>query len=629
MSAIFGIINKKQEYADSSLVGKMLEALNHRAPDGSQIVVDKNMGMGNCRLNVYPQQIYEKQPLKIGQFTITADTRIDNRQELARHFNIDNDMLSVTPDSTLILMAYQEWEDMCINHLEGEFAFAIWDEKSEKLFAATDHIGFRPLYYYDTPDAFIFCSEIKGITAIKATPNYFNEEYLIEYFYKHGNFQQTFNKEILVLYGGNVMIMKDGKLSIKKYWTLEPANRYHFTKNEEWYECLKELMYKAVEKRLNYDVPIGLTLSGGLDSGSIACILSELLMKKNKPLYTFSSVLPNDYNGTEKDEREYIEIIGKHCPNIIQTYESGPGLNSFTNLEESFNRYESFPSSTSYMDIALLKAAQKKDVKILFSGFGGDYWVSWSGNSVIYELIKRGNLQTAFKLIKQFMKNDNKSFTQVFREMYASRTSLYKTARSIIKGNNNDKESEVNLLNEKFIEKYVFFRKEQELNETVVMRKLTNNGSISQMSNIILTMNETMGMTSALPLFDKNIFELLNELPIHLFVNGGWKRALIRNAMKDVNPSEINERKNKLPFSPECIKRAYDCKEHIQNLINDPDSLFILDKYIDKNKMIHYMEKMSLAYSSTNTSIIPLRILQAGIVTEIILYLKDNNYIFN
>jgi len=526
-------------------------------------------------------------------------------------------------------MAYQEWEDMCINHLEGEFAFAIWDEKSEKLFAATDHIGFRPLYYYDTPDAFIFCSEIKGITAIKATPNYFNEEYLIEYFYKHGNFQQTFNKEILALYGGNVMIMKDGKLSIKKYWKLEPANRYHFTKNEEWYECLKELMYKAVEKRLNYDVPIGLTLSGGLDSGSIACILSELLMKKNKPLYTFSSVLSNDYNGTEKDEREYIEIIGKHCPNIIQTYESGSGLNSFTNLKESFNLYESFPSSTSYMEIALLKAAQKKDVKILFSGFGGDYWVSWSGNSVIYELIRQGNLQTAFKLIKQFMKNDNKSFTQVFREMYASRTSLYKAARSIIKGNNNDKESEVNILKEKFIEKYDFFRKEQELNETVLMRKLTNNGSISQVSNIILTMSETMGMTSALPLFDKNIFELLNELPIHLFVNGGWKRALIRNAMKDVNPSEINERKNKLPFSPEYNKRAYDCKEHIQNLINDPDSLFILDQYIDKNKMIHYMEKMSLTCSFTNTSLIPLRILRAGIVTEIILHLKDNNYIFN
>ena len=101
MSAIFGIINKKQKCVDSSLVDKMLEALKHRATDGCQIVVDKNMGMGNCRLNVYPRQIYEKQPLKIGQFTITSDARIDNRQKRPKQMS-ETELNSVTDNPIVI-----------------------------------------------------------------------------------------------------------------------------------------------------------------------------------------------------------------------------------------------------------------------------------------------------------------------------------------------------------------------------------------------------------------------------------------------------------------------------------------------------------------------------------------------
>lgn len=614
MSAIFGIINKKQKCVDSHLVGSMLEALKHRATDGSQIVVDNNMGMGNCRLNIYPQQIYEKQPLKIGQFTITSDARIDNRQELARHFNIDNNLLNVTPDSTLILMAYQEWEDMCINHLEGEFAFAIWDEKAEKLFAATDQIGFRPLYYYNTPDAFIFCSEIKGITAIKTTPNFFNEESLIEYFYREGDWQQTFNKEILSLCGGNSLIMKEGKLSIRKYWKLEPANRYHFTKDEEWYECFKDLIYKAIEKRLNYDLPVGLTLSGGLDSGCIACVLSELLMKKNKPLYTFSSVLPSNHDTKEKDERKYIELIDKHCPNIIQTYECAPGIGIFSNLEKSFNLFESFPSSSFYMDIKLLEAAKKKGVKMLYTGFGGDFFVSWKGDSVIYELIKQGDYQSAFMLIRKFMKNDNKSFLEIFREMYASHTDVYQRLRSVIR--NDLDELKRNSM-----------RRDTNLKYSGLISNLVNEGFVAFYLNRIYNFNESQGIESEMPLFDKNIYEFLIEMPIQLFVKDGIKRNLIRRTMQGILPEEILLRKDKMPFLPGYVQRTYHDIDKLKVLCTSEKYQFVFKKYVNRDVFNFCINNISTTNISHNNE--ALKAARIGVVTYLLGYMDAINYIHN
>lgn len=615
MSAIFGIINKKQKCVDKSLVDKMLETLKHRATDGSQMIVNKNMGMGNCRLNVYPQQIYEKQPLKIGQFTITSDARIDNRQELAKHFNIDNNQLNVTPDSTLILMAYQEWEDKCINYLEGEFAFAIWDEKAEKLFAATDQIGFRPLYYYDTPDAFIFCSEIKGITAIKTTPNFFNEESLIEYFYREGDWQQTFNKEILSLCGGNSLIIKEGKLSIRKYWKLEPANRYHFIKDEEWYECFHEILYKAIEKRLNYDAPVGLTLSGGLDSGSIACILSELLMKKNKPLYTFSSVLPSNHKGMEKDERKYIELIGKHCPNIIQTYECAPGVGTFSNLEKSFNLFESFPSLSFYMDIKLLEAARKKGVKMLYSGFGGDFFVSWKGDSVIYELIKQGDYQLAFILIRKFMKNDNKSFLKIFREMYASHTDVYQRLRSVIRKDNLDELKKDSM------------RKDNYLKYSGLISNFVNNGNMAFYLNRIYNFDESQGVESEIPFFDKNIYEFLIEMPIQLFVKDGIRRSLIRRTMQGIIPEEILLRKDKMPFSPGYVQRIYHDIDKLKAFYTAEKYQFVFEKYVNKDVFNFCINNIPTTSISHNNE--AFKAARIGIVTYLLEYMDSINYIHN
>jgi asparagine synthase (glutamine-hydrolysing) len=631
MSAIFGYINKNGKPADEQSIQKMLQAISHRATDGSATWVDQNAAMGNCLLIVHPQQNFEQQPLRMGNLVITSDARLDNRSELASFFSLDKPELQITPDSKLLLLAYQKWGNKCVDHLEGEYAFAIWDIQNQELFVATDHIGFRPFFYYDSPDLFIFCSEIKGVVAVKPLPNYFEEESLIEYFYRKGSPNKTYNKEVFALCGGNTLVLKDGKIDIRKYWKLESTGKYHFKKDQEWYDCTRDLIYKAVEKRLNPDVPVGLNLSGGLDSTSIACILSELLMKKNKPLYAFSSVLPVDYKGFEKDERRYVEIVGKHCPNIIQTYVEAPEVGPFSDLRRAFDIEECFPYPLFYMNDALLQEANQKNIRIHFSGFGGDYWVSWKGSSVIYELIRESSYRKAFFLMCQFCKTDKQPLYKVFANKYIAHANIYKRLRAIAgKQNGRIAWQESTALQDSLREKYTSSIWEN--NSTCHKEKnqqLVNDGNIGRKMNRFYNRDATHEMESAVPLFDKDVYEYLCDLPIHLFIKGGNTRSLIKNAMKDFVPPEINTRIDKLPFSPDYIMRVIKEKDAIVHIINTSEHNFIFNQYMKKEVITNYLRDVELlAGILPSSEIINNRTPQAVIVYYALKYIKENNYVF-
>jgi asparagine synthase (glutamine-hydrolysing) len=629
MSAIFGIINKNGKPVEEVQVNAMKSSIHHRATDGERVYVHSNMAFGHCRLYVHPQQKFERQPFLCGNLIITADARLDNRTDLAKVLNLKKDLLVETSDDKLLLMAYQEWGKQCVDHLEGEYTFAIWDNESRELFAATDHIGFRPFFYYNSPDLFIFCSEIKGVVAAKPLPNYFEEESLIEYFYRKGSPNKTYNKEVFALCGGNTLMLKDGRIDIHKYWTLESTGKFRFKKDEEWYDCTRDLVYRAIEKRLNPEVPIGITLSGGLDSTSIACILSELLVKKNKPLYAFSSVLPVDYKGIEKDERPYIEIVGKHCPNIIQTYVEAPGVGPFSDLEKAFEIEETYPNTFFYMDRALLRASHEKGIKILYSGFGGDLWLSWKGQSVIYELMRRGHYKKAVELMRQFCKAEHRSMFQTSIAMYLSQADWYKKLRLFTRKNTIDWQN-FSPLQYRYVEKYhVFPNASVDSDNTKRMLTFVNDGNLGRVLTQVFNRDSVEGINSSIPLVDKELFQLLSDLPLYLFLKSGQKRDLIRNIMNNVIPFEIKNRKDKLPFSPGYHARILSAKGKVNSIMNSPDFGFVFDKFIDKKIMQDHFDEIKPYEGFTpSNKVVGIKISHGGIACLSIRHLCKNNYIF-
>jgi asparagine synthase (glutamine-hydrolysing) len=161
MSALFGVITKSGK-PDPSSLQKIKQAIKHRNVDGDGFWEDERAAFGFMKMAVYPHQLNEHLPLQEQDVVITADARIDNRDQLLALLGLNKKQWEQAPDSTLILKAYLHWGEKCVEHLDGEYAFAIWNKVTRQLFMATDHIGYRPIFYYNGPDEFVFLQRIQG-----------------------------------------------------------------------------------------------------------------------------------------------------------------------------------------------------------------------------------------------------------------------------------------------------------------------------------------------------------------------------------------------------------------------------------------------------------------------------------
>ena len=163
MSGIVGIINLEGATVDRQLLQQMTEFMAYRGPDVQDIWVDGNVGFGHALLRTTSESLGEQQPCSLdGEVWITADARIDNRAELIEKLNSSIDLKTVT-DVELILRAYQVWEEDCVKHLLGDFAFAIWDSRVQRLFCARDHFGVKPFYYARVGNSLIFGNTLNGV----------------------------------------------------------------------------------------------------------------------------------------------------------------------------------------------------------------------------------------------------------------------------------------------------------------------------------------------------------------------------------------------------------------------------------------------------------------------------------
>jgi asparagine synthase (glutamine-hydrolysing) len=580
MSAIFGMIWNDGE-PDAAKVARMKEAMAHRATDGSGYRQSAGCFLGYHKLCVHSRQQGEALLAEDERYVVVADARIDNRDELKGL--ILNGVLS---DATLLLAAYRQWGKACTSRIDGEFAFAVFDKETKEFFAATDHIGFRPLYYHQCGGMFVVCSEMKGILAVKGTPNEFNDETLIEYFFRQSDQTHTYTKDIQALTGGHSLTVKDGNITVEEYWRLAPPGRYHFGKDDEWAECLRHLLIQAVERQMDTDMPVGITLSGGLDSTSIASIAGKILERRNKPLYSFSSVLPNGHSGVEQDERQYIAIAARHIPNLIPTYVDAAGISPFNKLEEAFEMEECIPNVFSYMDRALHEAARDKGVRVFLSGMGGDFLVSHKAFFVLHEMIRKGKWVAATRLLMQarryessylaLIKTDHIAFTKWYQRYERSR----------------DKR-EINWqyytpLQQTLLDRYPITGYERRSGKDELMR-YQNSGAISRLTGSYANRYAAYGAQMAMPMLDRHVLEFMLDVPDEQYRLGGQRRSLIRRAMKGILPEEIRLRQDKQPYSPDYNLRLQKEAGYIAGILDQNKNHEYLSKYIDLTILRKYM----------------------------------------
>lgn len=273
---------------DTGVLARMRDVMVHRGPDDEGIFVDRNVGLGHRRLSIV-DLAGGSQPMLNGDgscvivYNGEVYDHADHRQDLIeRGYSYRS-----TSDTETILHLYEEFGAACVDRLRGMFAFAVWNKRTEELFVARDRFGVKPLYYvHDEDGSFYFASEIKSLLeagAIKARLNY---EALPDQLANHGTSdEETLFAGVRRLLPGHFLIWKEGKLTIKQYWDLEfepkEVGAGEAESVAEWYELFRE----SVRLRLMSDVPLGMFLSGGIDSSAIAAVMAELVDERIK---TFS-----------------------------------------------------------------------------------------------------------------------------------------------------------------------------------------------------------------------------------------------------------------------------------------------------------------------------------------------------
>lgn len=371
MSMIHGMIRFDGRPTDQASLHPMLEACQAACPDAALAWVGNNAALGLGLLRTLSPARVAPGPVRDPQsgLVIVADARIDNRPELWGKLGLRTG--ANLSDAELLLQAYQKWGDWCVEHLIGDFAFAIWDEVQRKLFCARDIFGINPLYYASLPGCFIFSSAIPSLLALEEIPRELDEENIADLLTGLSQGADVIlYRGIAALPPAHCMTVGDKGISLRKYWQAPTQNVIRLARDEDYVDAYRQLLEEAVACRLESNGPVSGMLSGGLDSGAIAVIAAKILAEKGHDYATYSFVLPAGHKTHERDERALIELM--HGIQGIQGHfiTTQDFLGRAADLYRDVGEH-AFLGNSPHL-ATLFAQLRNANARVLLDGYGGD-----------------------------------------------------------------------------------------------------------------------------------------------------------------------------------------------------------------------------------------------------------------
>jgi asparagine synthase (glutamine-hydrolysing) len=293
---------------DAGVLARMRDVITHRGPDDEGIFIDGLIGLGHRRLSIV-DVASGHQPMtnEDGTLHITYNGEIYNHADYREQLEARGHIYRTHCDTETILHLYEEHGAACVDHLRGMFAFAIWDQRKRELFIARDRLGVKPLYYAHTDDGSLyFGSEIKTLLTANAVKPEINFEALPDYLANHATSgEETLFLGVKRLLPGHTLVWRDGQVEIKRYWDVSFAKTIDTARRDQDYiDEWADLFRTSVRLRLMADVPLGMFLSGGIDSSAIAAAMSTMV---SEPIKTFSVA----FKEREANELEYARLIAE------------------------------------------------------------------------------------------------------------------------------------------------------------------------------------------------------------------------------------------------------------------------------------------------------------------------------
>ena len=384
MSALYGIIRFDAKPAVEALQ-VMARALQPWGLDSDSSLLDANVGFGLALTRSTPEASFEALPkfACLGTVLFTAVARLDNRLELGRALGLDSVQLAVTADGTLVVLAFERWGEACVDHLLGDWAFAVWDKHKQKLFLARDHFGNLGVHYGVWQHGLAFSSGIEGVLELPEFEKKLDLQSIAQWGVAWvGDGTQTCYQDVFRLPPSHTLTWQNHKLEVRRYWRLEDTPPLRLKSNEAYVEVFLETLRLAVHDRMRACRPVASTLSSGLDSGAVTALAAEV---SKAHLHAFTSVpihplhhplssgLLNEWDLAQQTA-QWIGTI-KHLP--IPAGQVSPV--AATRQILAILREPSSHAGNMYWILALLQEIQTQGFGVLLTGQLGNFAASWNG----------------------------------------------------------------------------------------------------------------------------------------------------------------------------------------------------------------------------------------------------------
>lgn len=579
MGAIFGIHDRQGLGAGPEQMAALDAALAHRGNDVAGGWSGQGVSLGLRSFHTTPESLLETPPRPAGErgLVIVGDCRIDNRGELSRSLGdrVDNPCA----DTALVLAAYERWGADCVDHLVGDFAFAIFDPGNGELFCARDHFGAKPFCYTQQHGRFAFASEAKALVIAGLAPDDVDEARIADFLLMQLNDKElTFYRNVRRLPPAHVMVVRRDGIEIRRYWRpVADGSGAHLT-DEEAATRFRELFEQAVECRLRSVHPVGSFLSGGLDSSAVTVVANRLLAGNTLPLQTFSAVFPGV---PASDESQWMALVAQQAEaegrplhrHLFHADETGP-LEVIDQITDCLGA----PSSAAnvYQPWQMLRMARDAGVRVMLTGHDGDTVVS-HGFAVLTELaiagrwdeVERqlvdaatilGNYEGVRKsLVRTYLRtvpghlwraghrlHALRAVGQFFRRYGGSRRKLVREMLG------RDAARVHSGFAAPAFAGSATFRARQAMPALQMGASAAedhvrgiDSGLMACAFEDIECVSSAFGIESRHPFFDKRLLEFCLSLPVRHKIRDGWTRVIQREAMRGVLPEALRTRPDK------------------------------------------------------------------------------------
>jgi len=370
MCGINGIAfsSRSRRTVDAAVLKRMRDVITHRGPDDEGIFIDGVVGLGHRRLSIVDVAAgHQPMTNEDGTLHITYNGEIYNHADFRIELEAKGHVYKTHCDTETILHLYEEHGENCVDYLRGMFAFAIWNQRKKELFIARDRLGVKPLYYVHTNDGSLyFGSEIKTLLEARAIKPEINFEALPDYLANHATSgEETLFRGVKRLLPGHTLVWRDGQVETKRYWDVSFAKTSDTSRRDQDYiDEWADLFRTSVRLRLMADVPLGMFLSGGIDSSAIAAVMSTMV---SEPIKTFSVA----FKERDANELEYARLIAESYQTNHHEVVVSPE-DFFTALPKLVWHEDEPLAHPSSVALYFVSQLASKHVKVVLTGEGSD-----------------------------------------------------------------------------------------------------------------------------------------------------------------------------------------------------------------------------------------------------------------